>query len=379
LGATLQKGERGSMNQFHKNRILIVDDEPSAIKLITRFLNDWDHYTADSTAKALASLKQNPVDIVISDIKMPGDDGLVLAKWINQLYPEIKVILMTGHADKELAIQAIKEGCFDFLEKPFKKEELLISLTKACSLGILQKKLNETEMKIQAWERMENIGRISPHLFDELDRWIEKLKQMIGERTTLERIGPWLDRFYLIRNSVKHFAELMKPRPWEEIEVSKCFENIKSRLDNETEGSKIIFDEKQQKHSIWGNIEPISEALFQLALNAIEASPEKTAKLSCQQDNNGDIIIEIINHGQTIDKNQVEKFFEPFSSDKADPSKVGLGLPIALNIFNKYGAIINMTSENRETTFRIIFKLDVRRKIHFDDHWDASRDSKKIA
>jgi DNA-binding NtrC family response regulator len=79
--------------------------------------------------KGLAAFLDNPTDIVITDVKMPGGlDGLALLKILKEQNPLIEVIVMTGSADKNVAIQALRLGAFDFLEKPFTPEDLLATV-----------------------------------------------------------------------------------------------------------------------------------------------------------------------------------------------------------------------------------------------------------
>jgi len=126
-----------------KVKILVVDDEPGVRKLLTNILEEnYLVLTADSVDAALRSLGQTPVDVVVSDVKMPGDDGLVLLEKVTKQYENIPVILMTGHGDKEIAIEAIRKHAFDYLEKPFEEEELEASIKRALSLRELRLERN---------------------------------------------------------------------------------------------------------------------------------------------------------------------------------------------------------------------------------------------
>lgn len=115
------------------SKILVVDDEEKMRKLLTMILTEEKYHvtTANSAALALEKFKQEAYDVVLSDIKMPGEDGLQLLSKIKSIDPYVPVILITGHADKQIAIEALRGGAFDFVEKPFSDEELLVSLKKA--------------------------------------------------------------------------------------------------------------------------------------------------------------------------------------------------------------------------------------------------------
>lgn len=118
---------------FH---LLIVDDEAPIRKGISRFIN-WDAIdcTIEDTAcdglEAMEKLKNLPIDIVITDIRMPEADGLELARHISEHYPDIKVIILTGYADFTYAQTAIQYNVSDFLLKPISKEQVVTAVQNA--------------------------------------------------------------------------------------------------------------------------------------------------------------------------------------------------------------------------------------------------------
>jgi len=115
------------MQQVRKKiKILIVDDEESARFLMSDILgDDYDVKEAHNVSTALKIFEDFNPQIIISDIKMPGEDGISLLGKIKVISPGTYVILVTGHGDKRIAIDALKGGAFDFLEKPYESAELL--------------------------------------------------------------------------------------------------------------------------------------------------------------------------------------------------------------------------------------------------------------
>lgn len=117
-------------------KLLIVDDETPIRKGLSDFI-EWDTIdcevcrAAADGLEAIEYLKENPVDIVITDIKMPGADGLKLSRFIYENMPDIRVIILSGYADFEYAQTAIKYGVVDFLLKPTSKEKLLLAVQSA--------------------------------------------------------------------------------------------------------------------------------------------------------------------------------------------------------------------------------------------------------
>lgn len=116
--------------------LLVVDDEAVIRKGISSFIN-WDSLdcqvagTASNGLEAIEFIKEHPTDIIITDIKMPVMDGLAVARYAYENYPETKVILLTGYADFEYAKTAIKYNVSAFILKPTNKKDLIEAIQSA--------------------------------------------------------------------------------------------------------------------------------------------------------------------------------------------------------------------------------------------------------
>jgi two-component system, NtrC family, sensor kinase len=115
------------------SKILIVDDEPAIVRLLSMSLKSdgYETYTAASGEEALVLFEKHSPDIVVTDIKMPGMDGLELLRAIKNLDPEKEVIIVTGHGDIDSTITALQYGASDFINKPVRDEALAIALERA--------------------------------------------------------------------------------------------------------------------------------------------------------------------------------------------------------------------------------------------------------
>ncbi|UCE78647.1 MAG: response regulator, partial [Nitrospiraceae bacterium] len=104
-----------------KIHVLVVDDEPHVVESIALLLNESGYTVCkcNNPQDALTLLQQKKIKVVLTDVKMPKFSGLELLEVIGNYYPNIPVILMTGHADLEIAIDAVKKGAFDFIPKPY--------------------------------------------------------------------------------------------------------------------------------------------------------------------------------------------------------------------------------------------------------------------
>jgi DNA-binding NtrC family response regulator len=135
--------------------VLLVDDEASFVETLSKRIakRDLKVATASSGSEALDKLKEgggaSGIDVVILDVKMPGMDGMETLAAIKQQHPNVEVIMLTGHATVESAIEGMKAGAFDYLMKPCEIDLLLAKIDKA-----VRKKRDHEEKILQAKAHM---------------------------------------------------------------------------------------------------------------------------------------------------------------------------------------------------------------------------------
>jgi DNA-binding NtrC family response regulator len=130
-------------------RVLIVDDEEDFTDTLAKRLK-MRQIRVDgvySGSAALDFLAQDPVDVVVLDVRMPGMDGVEVLREIKQRYPLIEVIMLTGHANVEVAIEGMRLGAFDYLLKPIEIDQLLYKLQDAYQKKNIQDQKIEKEKK----------------------------------------------------------------------------------------------------------------------------------------------------------------------------------------------------------------------------------------
>ena len=138
--------------------VLLVDDEVPFVEAMTRRLTkrNLNIVAAYSGEDALKQLEENvSVEVVILDVKMPGMDGIETLKEIRKSYPLVEVIMLTGHATVESAIDGMKQGAFDYLMKPCDIEHLISNVAEAAA------KKRQHENKIVSARMKELTGRIA--------------------------------------------------------------------------------------------------------------------------------------------------------------------------------------------------------------------------
>ncbi|MDD5641568.1 MAG: response regulator, partial [Syntrophales bacterium] len=113
--------------------ILVVDDEINYLTVMEALLGEagYEVLTAPNAPDALKILSGADLDLLLTDMKMPKMSGIDLLEKSHQLYPHLPVIIMTAFGTVEKAVEAMKKGAFDYILKPFKNEEILVTIAKA--------------------------------------------------------------------------------------------------------------------------------------------------------------------------------------------------------------------------------------------------------
>ena len=123
-------------------RILTVDDEPGMLKLLGMILREKTLYEVVATNNPLEGLeivRRGGIDLVIADLKMPGLDGSELLGAIKEVSQEVPVIIITAYGTEEASAETMEKGAFDFIMKPFRKEQILLAIDRALKWAELQR------------------------------------------------------------------------------------------------------------------------------------------------------------------------------------------------------------------------------------------------
>ena len=137
--------------------ILIVDDDTALLQALPEALRlrmgNLQITTCDSAKEALDQAASHDYDAIVSDIKMPGMDGLALLQRLHTLRPETPVLLITGHGERDLAVQALRGGAFDFVMKPIEREYFVASLYRAIQVRQLRRQVEQQQRTLEAHAR----------------------------------------------------------------------------------------------------------------------------------------------------------------------------------------------------------------------------------
>jgi DNA-binding NtrC family response regulator len=144
--------------------VVIVDDEEMVLTSLSSFLSletEYEVKTFTLAIEALEFVRNNHVDLVISDYLMPKMDGLAFLVEVKKVKPEVPRIILTGYADKENAIKAINDvGLFQYIEKPWDNNDLLIIMRNGLERNSLMRKLQEKIKEIDgAYGELQNLHK----------------------------------------------------------------------------------------------------------------------------------------------------------------------------------------------------------------------------
>lgn len=156
--------------------IIIVDDEENMVRILQRVL-ELEGYHAkgfSSSTEAVAAIQQHPPDLVLTDMRMPDMDGMEVLQATREANPQTSIIVMTAHGSIEMAVEAMRAGAYDYITKPFKTEELLLTISKA----------------------LEHVKLVQENeaLTETLNRQAGRSAELVGESPAIERVRSLIEK-----------------------------------------------------------------------------------------------------------------------------------------------------------------------------------------
>jgi signal transduction histidine kinase len=366
-----------------EKKLLLVDDEADIREVLTLALTDLGYAvtTADSGTTALPLFLDASVPIVITDIKMPGMDGIELLSRIKTHDPDTEVIMITGHGDLDLAVMSLKNQATDFITKPINVDALEIALRRAEERIVLRRQLKAYT------ERLEQLVQEKAELKDHLS----SLGMMIGSishgikglLTSLDG-GLYLvesgfarkqetsveEGWQIVKQTVARIRKLMldilfytKKRDFSfrQVEVSEFAGEISKAVAGKMEDQQIDFQAQYDNEMGSFAIDAgyLRAALSNILENAIDACAQLAAGESAiigmtVSSDPRQVCFEITDSGVGMDADTLERLFTVFFSTKGRRG-TGLGLFVANQVVEQHGGQIQVHSQpGKGTTFRII-------------------------
>lgn len=380
--------------------ILVVDDDTALLQALSQALSlrlpDIQVKTTDSTVEALELVQHYDYDAIVSDIKMPVMDGLVLLTRIKELRPETPALLITGHGERDLAIQALRVGAYDFIQKPIDRDYIVATLQRAIQTYRLHRQVREQQLALEHYaqslealvqERTRELveANAAKDVFlglasHELKTPLTSLKGMIqllkrrrerAEETlqvqlaTMERS---VNRMEILVNDLLSTSLLetgmfaLHPR---RCNLTALCQHI---LNEYIAGTNMIvtLNAPPEPLEVEVDLERIGQVLLNLLSNASKYSPPG-APIALTLVSTGDkCIVTVQDQGLGIPDAQLLHIFERFyrvpgiERQKGSSDGLGLGLYIARKIVERHGGHIEVQSKpGSGSTFSVILPLAV--------------------
>jgi signal transduction histidine kinase len=401
----MQEEQGRSINNNFRN-LLVIDDEPEIVKALTRqFRRTYNVFSTTNAEEAFAILEREHIQVVISDQRMPGMNGVEFFERIKFKYPDALKLILTGYSDIEAVIGAINEGqVFRYVTKPWNPEELDIIIKEAFEKHELitnNRKLmqqlqdaNETlEQKVT--ERTKELEKVNQKLHElniEKNRYIgmvaHDLRNPIGIAESfsallieeLDEIDKKTEREYLghINKSCNFSLDLIHNfLNVSKIEASVFDINLQTidyiSFVNESVKHEQIFARNKEQQILFSTqlktlplkIDPnkMKQVFNNLLSNAIKYSMPKTT-IAVNVDIQGDeVLTSIADQGQGIPSDEQNRLFTPFQTTSVKPTgnekSTGLGLTIVKKIIEAHGGKIWVESEEgKGSTFKFVLPIN---------------------
>jgi signal transduction histidine kinase len=361
------------------SKILIIDDE-EVIRDSCKAILAGSNYTvatAQNGTVGLELLQDFQPDLVFVDLKMPGISGFEVLDKINDYDPTIVTVVITGFATVSSAVEAMKEGAFDFLPKPFTPDEMRLITRRALEKRNLELETialrREREMMrehfaaIVSHELKSPLGAVQQNVWaleEELsDLLTETQMKSIGRIKVrlddlMKMIHTWLRVMSTDIDNIRDNFTLLSPA---EV-VFKAIESVQPHATRK--GIEILPSVPESLDQVNGDEGTLVEALVNIIGNAVKYSRLDSQVLVNAEGRNGEIMISVTDSGVGIPKEDLPYIFDDFYTGKSAPKDAkgsGIGLAITKRIVEAHDGIITVESEpEKGSTF--IIRLPVRSK-----------------
>ncbi len=369
--------------------LLLVDDEKDFRGILVKRLGRRGLHVreAESGEAALRLMQEQPVDVIVMDVKMPGLNGIEALKRIKALYPAAEVILLTGHTNTQDGVEGIKAGAFDYLSKPIEIEHLVRKITQAQNkIRRFRAAQQESEFReritqqMVVAERLVALGTMASGVAHEINNPLAVIQDAAGwlqqimakpEMTGMPRRADFekaLDRIHkavqrarritqqLLQVVKTQTTELADPAGMTEVRLKELAEEAIALVEPEAALKKVTVSlESRAPHPVaWTDPYQLLQVLLNLLTNSIQATTAGGRVTVSLQFSVEAAKIAVQDTGSGISPENLTRVFEPFFTTKGVGQGTGMGLYVSWGIVAKLGGLITVESQvGQGTTFII--------------------------
>jgi len=368
-------------------RIIVVDDEKPQLEALCTLLADagyWVNGYADP-AQALEQLQTHTYDVLLTDLRLPGFDGIELVQQAKQLDPDMSAVLMTGHGSIKTAVDAMKLGVQDYILKPFKVSELM---------PVLQRAIEVRSLKVQNTKLIQDISASNERLLEmnqELDHFAGRVAHDLNslchiiqgfagsltrrayskldeqEQRYLQRINEASARGGQLVSDLLAFARLGSgDLQFKQIVLDEVVQKARAQVES-AEGLRMAEWTIAKLPEIDGDeslLEQVFVNLFSNALKFSQIQELPTITVEAQTHDNS-VEIKVIDNGAGFDPDRADGLFKPFHRlhNAHDFEGHGMGLANVKRIVEQHGGTISAESAPQQgATFKITLPLRQQHK-----------------
>lgn len=398
-------------NNVHPRTILIVDDEKEVADLLVTVMEKHGHKATAllSGESALDRIRKGGVDVLITDLKMPGMSGLELIRLTRQTDKDIEIIVITGYGTMDIFLQAIREGVSDFILKPLAMDQLLHSVDRVMEKKNLTENLIARTQQLLQSEKMATVGVLSTGIAHEINNpttfirtnlqlMSEYIKRMepkmgdLGDPKNAESVKNIIlnefpdmirdaikgtERIQKIVSGIKHYAHMGDDSFDENVDIREVITQSINLVRTKLRKDIVISENYLNIKEIKGHFSKLEQVFVNLLVNAADAINDKMVKRRAVGDReyaglidvsatiiDGDdfgdgptpdyLILTFFDNGAGIPEEKVNRVFDPFFTTKPVGVGTGLGLYISYEIIKQHGGEITVQSDTTDGTAFII-------------------------
>ncbi len=395
------------MDQAH---ILIVDDDNALLQALPQVLylrmEDIKVDTCDSAQEAVERIGEHEYDAIVSDIKMPGMDGLVLLAKIQELSPDTPTLLITGHGEHDLAVQALRGGAYDFIQKPIDRDYLIAALQRAIHTHQLRSQVKAQQLTLELHAR--SLERMVQKRTNELveanaakDKFLsivshelktpltslkgmtQLLRRQVGRAEATDVVGVGLaDMERSIRRMEVLVNDLLDSSLIETnmfvLHRKRCnlVELCRHLIDEYTAGTgpSLTFEIPGDPIEVEVDVNRISQVIINLLSNARKYSPKDSPITMTLQQAGYETMFSVRDMGVGIPEEMLPNIFDQFyrvpSVEVQNGPHVGLGLGLYISrkIVERHGGHIDVQSvPGQGSTFTVVLPMYIDPSVESTD------------
>lgn len=364
------------------NRLLLIDDEPGIRRMMSLDLRS-DGYqvsVAEDGDSGIEAFTRVHPDIVLTDIKMPGLDGLEVLKRIKELSPQTEVIVITGHGDMESAIKSLQLEASDFITKPINPDALEVALRRArerltlrrqlaAHMDELEDRVQEATARLLQAERMAAVGQTVAGLAHAVKNMLGGLRggsYMVQEGLSQDKTEIITQGLTMLNRNVRRVADfvsdlltLSKPRQpdLEPVDAGGLVTEAVEVIGPEAEGKDVALEVVEAPAGLLAAAERklLLDAVLNLLSNAVDAAAEVTegrVKVGVRAEGD-EVVWEVTDNGPGLTDEAAQEIFSGVYSTKG-AAGTGLGLMVTAKTAQEHGGRVEFDRPDRGATFRLV-------------------------